>query len=90
MSGTYFINVAATVSESTTKSTHINIKKNGDIVGYIFFDLLNAQWLKNRESIIIHLNQSDEVWTEVTAASGAQIATDNMHTYFSGFLISKD
>lgn len=91
--GLYEFSMGVTVKIGSDNWTHINMMRNGIAIGYLFFDGLATgyPWLKETESILVHLNVGDEVWIQVTRANGAvEIATTGMHTYFSGYLIQGD
>ena len=91
--GLYEFSTGCTAQLGKHTTTHINIMRSGSPIGYLFFDWLETgyPWIKEAESVLVHLSAGDEVWVEVTSASGnVSIAAGSMHTYFSGYLIQAD
>lgn len=93
VTGLYEISIGVTAHLGADTRTHINIMNSGTAIGYLFFDNLATgyPWIKETESVLVHLTVGDDVWVEVTQAVGSvTIATGGMHTYFSGYLIQAD
>lgn len=89
--GLYHFSYGCTAHLGANTRTHLNMMKNGNPIGYLFFDNLDTgnPWIKETESILTNLEAGDEIWIQVTQAIGSvEIATGGMHTYFSGYLIS--
>ena len=91
ISGAYSFSLTVSVPHrSNGYSLHVDIVKNGQRFGYLFFDSNTVYWLKRTENIVLHLDHGDSVYTMVSASGGQFTVAAGVHSHLSGFLISAD
>ena len=87
VSGTYFFtHTAATNPKSWIR---IYLKRNCVIVGQLLNSAL-PNYVKTTESVVIHLNQSDDIWLEANEVSANTSIASGTECHFAGFLLRCD
>ena len=87
VSGTYFFTYTATTTPNAW--IRIYLKRNGIAVGQLINTAL-SNYLKTTESVVLHLNKSDDVWLETNDIRGDTIITSATECHFAGFLLHCD
>ncbi|XP_063446999.1 complement C1q tumor necrosis factor-related protein 3-like [Mytilus trossulus] len=75
---------------AVSHSYHVYIMVNNNEMGYIFFDGQHNYWLRRSDTIVVHLNQNDDVWLKCTRIGNVTINSNFLHQHVSGFLIARD
>jgi hypothetical protein len=84
VSGTYFFTYTAATNPKSW--IRIYLKRNGVIVGQLLNSAL-PNYVKTTESVVIHLNQSDDIWLEANDVSANTSITSGTECHFAGFLL---
>lgn len=87
VSGTYFFTYTAATNPRAW--IRIYLKRNGVIVGQLINTALE-NYLKTTESVVIHLNQSDDTWLETHRVSAGTTIVSGTESHFAGFLLRCD
>ena len=87
VSGTYFF----TYTVTTTPNAWIRIflKRNGVVIGHLFHPFL-SNYQKTTESVVVHLNKSDDIWLETAGITADVTITASYESHFAGFLLHCD
>ncbi|XP_062593208.1 complement C1q-like protein 4 [Saccostrea cucullata] len=88
--GSYMFSVIATAPPIPgSHSLHLNLKRNGGTIGYLFLDSNQDYHLKRTEVVVVTLSRGDEVFVRIGSVSGTHsLIGCCYHTHFSGFLIN--
>ena len=88
VSGTYFFTYTATTNPNAW--IRIYLKRNGIVVGQLVNTALLSNYLKTTESVVLHLNKSDDVWLETYDIKGDATIAYGTECHFAGFLFHCD
>jgi hypothetical protein len=90
VSGTYMINLVLGVTpQPQAHGVHLFIMKGTSRIGYIHADNNIHLYLQRSDTVVVHLNQGDDIWVKVSYSTGNNTIYGGS-THFDGVLIQKD
>ena len=91
VSGIYFFSMVISAPNAAgNHHMYVYLRKNGAVIGYLFFDNNATYWVKRTETVTVHLSKGDNVFIIILRGSGTHILAGQFHSNFSGFLVKAD